>query len=201
MSPSAEPTTNDAPAAAYLVPADLLGENEIIVLALKPSVWFVLVTSLPILASLAVVTAAAYVAKMYYPQTPAPVILFFVVAIGLLRMLAACWQWLGRTYVLTNRRIVCLRGVVKTSVQAEALTEIKRAALAASLAERTCGAGSIFCLTAADAPAADGWEADLPARSVVTWAIIANPHDVHEIVQMAIDRARRMPPTDAAGEQ
>ena len=202
MTPSAEPTSDGAQVAAHLVPADLLEGGEVVILALKPSGWFVLLASLPVLASATVVAGAAYVVDIFHPPTPAPAILSFALAGVCTRAVFACWQWLGRTYVLTNRRIVSLCGLVNTDVQAAALTDVGRAAMAAAWVERILAAGTIFCLGPQDdasGPASAG--ADVPARALVTWSAVAHPQDVLEIVQEAIGRARRGSRPPAADEE
>ena len=61
MSPTAEPTTVAAPGLT-IVPARLLEGGEIVILAVKPSGWFCLLTSLPVLSVALLLTAIAYFA-------------------------------------------------------------------------------------------------------------------------------------------
>jgi len=189
MSPSAEPTSGRAEATAYLVPADLLGEGEIIVLALKPSGWFVLLVSLPVLASSAAVGALAYVVDFFHARTPAGTLLTLCAAVALARVFFACWQWLARTYVLTNRRIVTIRGLVSVQVRAVGLTDLNRAELIASVPERVLGVGSIFCLAGAGPAAVD--QPAAPERDPLAWNAVARPQEILEIIDDAIDRAHR----------
>lgn len=179
MSPSAEPASARAAVAGHLVPANLLTEGEIVILALKPSGWFLFIASMPVLASAAVVAGVAMVTGLLGQSVPREVVYSFCAAIGLLRMTTACWQWLGRTYVLTNRRAVCLRGLVNVRVQAAMLADIGRAELAVSLAERLFAAGSIVFLPIGER---------VPA---VAWSAVARPVDVLEIVREAVGRSGR----------
>ena len=177
MTPSAEPTSQRADIAALLVPADLLSGGEIIILAIKPSGWFVLLASLPWLVPAGIVVALAYVADIYRSGTPVETI-GFICAVGVLgRVTAACWQWMGRTYVLTDRRIVTVRGLIHVRVTAAALCDVRRAVLAAGVAERLVGVASIYCIT------------DSQTTSAVAWNTIAKPDEVHEIVTKTIERA------------
>jgi len=178
MTPSAEPTSQQT-AAVHLVPASLLQDGEIVILAIKPSSWYVLISSLPVLASAAVVAAVVYVVNVYRPATHEGLIWSLCVAVALLRMVLACWQWLGRTYVLTNLRIVSIRGLARVRWDAAALSKVRQAMPAASLPERLVGVGSIYCMVGSDDPPA------------VSWNTVARPAEVHEIVLDAIGRARR----------
>ncbi len=184
MTPSAEPTSH-AEAAAHLIPLGLIEGGEIVILALKPSGWFVFVSSLPVLGSAAVVAAVAYVVGLYHPSSYERVVWWACAAGALIRMVAAVWQWLGRTYVLTNRRIICIRGLVRVHWTAAALADVREVVLAPSIGERLVGTGSIFCLANPEGP---------PGLS---WQTVSRPVEIHEIVLEAVHRARRgkAPPT------
>lgn len=179
MTPSAEPASQRAEVSAYLVPANLLADGEIVILAIKPSSWFVLIASLPVLAAAAVVAAATCLAGLYRHGIPDQLIYSFAAIAAVARLAMGCWQWLGRTYVLTNLRAVCVRGLINAGVTAAALTELRQALLNQALPERILGLGSIYCLAEADAAPA------------VSWNTIANPRQVQEILDEAIRRARR----------
>lgn len=179
MSPSAEPTSQGAEATTHPVPVGLIEDGEIVILAVKPSAWFALIVSLPVLASAAVVGVVAYVVELYHPAMQARLIWPGCAAVALVRMLIACWQWLGRTYVLTNRRVVCIRGLIRVQWAAAALAKVQEAVLTSSIAERIVGTGSIYCL------------ADMAGSAAVAWNTVARPADVHEIVLEAVNRARR----------
>ena len=179
MTPIAEPTAQRADISAYLVPADLLGDGEIIILAIKPSGWFVLLASLPVLVSALVVALIAYIMSIYRSETPAETIICLCAAVALVRVLGACWQWLGRTYVLTNRRIVTVRGLVRVRTSSAALTDVRQALLTEAIGERLFGTGSICCLTASES---------IPA---VVWNTVDKPDMMHEIVLEAVNRSRK----------
>jgi len=164
---------------AQLVPAGLLEGGELVILALKPSGWFVLVSSLPLLLSAGAVAAVAYLMSFSDYFRDPEVVWYFCAAVALLRLMVASWQWLGRTYVLTNRRIVSIRGLVRVQLAAAGLPRVREALLAASLSERVVGAGSIYCLLDPDAP------------PTVAWQTVARPAEVHEVILEAIGRAKR----------
>lgn len=163
---------------ARLVPADLLSGGEIIVLAIKPSGWFILLASLPVIALAVVAAAVTFVVDVYRSGTPAEAVMCLCAVAALIRVTAACWQWLGRTYVLTNRRIVTVRGLIHPRITTAALSDVRRAVLAATVTERLVGVGTIYCLT------------DSENAPAVTWNALSKPTEIHEIVMETIERAK-----------
>ena len=173
--PSAD--TARAQAANYLVPANLLAGDEIIILMTKPSGWFIWLVSGPVAATAALVAAVAIAAAAYGQSVPLEVIETLCAAAVLLRLLGAWWQWLGRTYVLTNRRIITVRGLMRVSVAEAPLAAVAKVELSATLGERAVGAASLYC-TGASGP---------PAR--VVWNTLNRPQEVIEIVNKAVRQA------------
>ena len=78
--------------AAYLVPANLLGADEIIILAIKPSNWFVLLASLPVTAAAAVVAAGAFVVNLHHAPTPLRMIAYACAAAAADGAFAYRWE-------------------------------------------------------------------------------------------------------------
>ena len=178
-------TTPERLVGTHLVPANLLTGGELVILAIKPSGWFVLITSLPILISAAAVSIIAYIVGIYQRNSPTETVLCLCAAVGFIRIIIACWQWIGRTYVLTNRRMITVRGVVRIRISAVKLANISRAILTEHIAERITGTGSIYCLT------------DTKGTPALLWNTISRPVEVHEIIQSAIEHAKRVePPSD-----
>jgi len=201
MSPSAEPASGRAEVSAHLVPANLLGDGEVVILAIKPSNWFVLIVSLPVLASAAVVAAAAYLVDRHHVPTPEHAIFFLAALAATARVAAGCWQWLGRTYVLTNLRVVVVRGLLSVRVTSADLAGLDEAVLAPSLPERLLGVGSIYCLPRrSGGGGSDARKAFSAARAAVSWSTVAGPREVQEVLDDAIRRARRRKPEGPTGE-
>jgi hypothetical protein len=179
MTPSAEETASTRlELAARFLPPLSLQEGEIIVLVLKPSGWLVAVLSLPVVLAALAVTAAAYLMARYRPESPdAAVVVSVAAAVALVRVTLACWQWMGRTYVLTNRRILAARGVLTSRSSIANLADIEQVEVRTLLPEWLVGAGSLVCLGRA-------------ARVSVVWATLAKPQEVLEVVQEYVRRAR-----------
>ncbi len=178
MTPSADSPTVAAPGLT-VVPARLLDGGEVVILAVKPSGWFCLLTSLPVL-TMAVVFVV--VAGLAGPSLPGPLsagaIVLFWVGVSALRLAVACVQWVGRLYVLTNRRILRVSGAFHQEVSQCLLRYVARAVVSASVTERLLGVGSL------------SFESSDPATRQVPWAHISNPLEVQQIVNEAISRAR-----------
>ncbi|MGA2266557.1 MAG: PH domain-containing protein [Phycisphaerae bacterium] len=178
MTPSAEPTTVVAPGLT-VVPARLLDGGEVVILAVKPSGWFCLLVSLPVLLVAVVFVAVAAFAG---PTLPGPggrgAIVLFCAVISTARLGAAWLQWMARLYVLTNRRVLRVSGVIRQEVYHCPLRHIAAAAVSASAAERVLGVGSL------------SFESSVPAAREVHWAHVSNPVEVQQVVNEAISQAR-----------
>lgn len=161
-------------AAERLVPAQLLDGGEIIILALKPSLWYIPLVSLRWLAVAAIlVLASLWSGWAGYTSTLVQVAV--VLALG--RLAYAALQWASRSYYLTNRRVMRIRGVLTVDVFECPLTRIQNTRLGFSLPERLVRAGTITMSTAG---IGDGH---------ASWRTVARPLEVHEQLRAAIDKA------------
>jgi len=99
-----------------------------------------------------------------------------VLAVG--RLIAACCQWAGTLYVLTNRRVLRIRGAIKVAIVGCALTEIRHTAmLTTGLIERIGGIGTLFFQT--DCGNLTGGE----------WLHISRPGEVLKTIDKAVNQA------------
>jgi hypothetical protein len=164
------------PAQALPLPADLLDGGEIIILAIKPSPWFVLFDSTRWL-----IVAAFLVATSEWLTTGVgPVSQTMLVQVAVLlaagRLTAALLRWATRHYILTNRRIIRIGGVLRPDIYVCPLLRIQNTRVSEALHEKLAGCGTLhFGLTDLAAPDAD-------------WYVIAHPHEVHDRVRRAIER-------------
>jgi hypothetical protein len=178
MTPSVEPTTITAPGLT-VVPARLLDGGEVVILAVKPSAWFCLLVSLPVLLTAAAFTAAGYLAARVWsgPLQPTAIALFWA-GVSIVRLVVAYLQWLARLYVLTNRRVLRVSGLFREAVHTCLLRHVARAEVSVSPAERVLGVGSL------------SFQSSDPAARQAHWAHINYPAEVQQIVAEAISRAR-----------
>ena len=179
MSPAADPA-NLAALAGALVPAAVLQDGEAVILAVKPSRWYVLLVSWPVLTLAAVVVAATFVAgRLLNVATDERLMTLLCSAVACARVTLGCFQWQGRLYILTDRRVIRIRGIVREDIFQRPLKRLARMDLAATPPERLlCIASLVFEF---DKPPADG---------DVHWTHLSSPQEVHRAVQEAWNRAR-----------
>ena len=176
MTPSADPA--NAATAETFVPDKLLDEGEVVLLAIKPSGWFVLLVSYPVLVAAALVAAGAYLAGGLFDSARSQqVVLMLAVAAGCLRVMFACFQWVGRLYVLTNKRVMRIRGVMRVDVFTCPLKQIGKVLPSATLLERLLRVGTLqFDISDSNRPQA-------------RWLHVARPAEVYETLLDALRRA------------
>jgi len=168
--------------APWTLPGGLVDGGEIIVLAIKPSMWR------PIFESAAwLVTSAGLAVTMTLLGTPLPGLSLIlsaqiVLLVGLGRLGFAIMRWVPSWYVLTNRRIIEIRGVRRPRIAATPLLQVRNTYVNASGIERMTGTGTItYVITE-------------PHEPPHHWLTVAAPVEVHAHIRRAIENA-----IDAAG--
>jgi len=166
--------------AAAMLPAELLQPHEIIVLLLKPSPLFIVLAPLRALATILVLALGALVlnAQFALGLHRRDIILVAVALIGL-RLFWQFLEWLSRVYVLTDQRVIRVRGVLRVSVFETQLEEIQHTNTQFSIRERIFGLGTVTFATAGT------------GMVEAVWTMIARPLEVHQIVVRTIRRYRR----------
>ncbi|MBM4019122.1 MAG: PH domain-containing protein [Planctomycetes bacterium] len=184
--PSCRPMSGSAPggmeegiAHPRIIAPTLLLPAEIIVMELKPSLWYVAFVSLPVAA------AGLALAILALTTTDLPEslrrwgIVIGVWATGL-RVALGFLQWLGRTYVLTDRRIITQVGVVNVSVETAGLEDIENTFVGQAAAQRLLGIGTLFFRLASAVRCA-----------TLSWDHVPRPAEVHAKVIAQIERWKR----------
>jgi len=177
---SAESATPAAGAKAG-VPQQLLNEGEVVILAIKPSVWFVILNAWPAIAVAAAVMALGYVFLPMFDlglDYPRRTLAMLCVAAVLMQLFISSCQWTGRLYVLTNVRVLRVRGVFRVDVFQCPLRNVRQATLAGTRLERLCGVGTIV------------FDVETPTEEPC-WFHVARPGEVNDMVQEALRKARR----------
>lgn len=164
--------------AADLLPAHLLDGDEIVILAIKPSLWFVVFMSIRWLVAMVLVILVAGWLGYRIPHVNPALIVQAAAALVAARVGFAVLQWVSRLYVLTNRRIMRLTGILNVDLFECQLTKIQNTYLTLAWYERLTGLGTISFATAGTG----GVEA--------SWTNVNNPLELHERVRSAIHRAR-----------
>ena len=162
----------------------ILRDGEEVILTVKPSGWFVLLYSLPVLAPLAVAAAGAFFIQIslgYFSGTVGLMVLLGCLVAAGGQLLLASFRWLGRLYVLTNQRVLRLRGVVRVDVYDCPLSRISEVDVQCASFERIFALGSM------------GFAIDGKVTTGPGWINIAHPHEVAEEVRRAIRRTHEGP--------
>ena len=163
-----------------LVPEGLLDGSELVLLAVKPSLWFIVLRSGSWLIWCATLgTAIWWLSVRDYNPAACKVAAQVVAGAAILRVVVAMFQWAVRLYVLTNKRVMRIKGVLHVDVFECALTKIQNTFQTFSLPERVVRIGSIHLLTAGT------------GSVEAVWQHTANPIEVHKQLREAITRAGR----------
>ncbi|MCE9589298.1 MAG: PH domain-containing protein [Planctomycetes bacterium] len=165
--------------AASMLPADLLQPGEIIVLLLKPSAWFILLVPLRFLAVVALFTMATlWLDNVGATHIGRHDILSLAVLVCAIRLFWQFLEWMGRTYVLTDRRVIRVVGVARIRIFEASLNKIQHTNLTFSLRERFFGLGTISFATAGT------------GFTEAYWVMIPKPVETHQVVITTIERYR-----------
>ena len=161
---------------AALLTGHILRDGEVVLLVLKPSLWFIVFHSMRFAAAVLIITIAA---ELWMPYR---VFLSFGYAGAFLlagRVMWAVLQWMGRLYVLTDLRIVRLSGVFNVDIFDCPLRKIASTRLTRTFREKLWRLGSIEILPADE------------SRPTSAWQTINRPAEVHAKVQATIERAKQ----------
>lgn len=166
--------------AALLLPAQLLQPGEIIILALKPSPLMIVLEPLKQLTVIAFAAAIFATAAQYLGRPElATKVLLGGLAIITARIFWECLEWLSRVYVLTDRRVIRVAGVLRVAVFEAGLEQVQHTEVLLSLRERLFNLGTIAFSTAGT------------ATSEAYWRMVVNPLDVHRTIINTLRRYRR----------
>lgn len=178
------PTASEAPPRASKVtatwttlPGGVVEGGEIVILAIKPSMWRILLDSAPWL-----VTCCLLAGVLTWLGTPVPGLSVAATAqvmllIAFARIALAIVRWIPTWYVLTNRRIIGIRGVRTPRISASPLVDIRNTYLHSSPAEKLARLATItFVFSHSEKPSH-------------IWQSVAKPDEVHAAIRRAIENA------------
>ena len=166
--------------APSLLPANLIQGDETIILLLKPSPLYIVLSSLETLVAIGLVTAAMVWARHFFNIQAYKDDGMIALAMGLAAVRLA-WQamdWLCRTYVLTDRRIVGIEGILRVQLFQTELRNLQHTNVFFSVRERLFGLGTLSFSTSGTA-----WPE-------AYWLMVHRPLAVHRRVIQAMHRYR-----------
>lgn len=151
------PCTPSAGSAAdiALVPQQVLEDGEVVILTLKPSLWLIPLSCWPVAA---VAAAGAVVVNLARPSGSESIVYALCLGAVALKTGLATLNWLGRLYVLTNRRVLTIRGVWRCEVGHCLLEHLREIRAAAAFDERLVRVGSLAFLSSSRATVETSWD-------------------------------------------
>src|SRR5688572_2640966 len=155
----------------------VLQDGELVLLVLKPSVWFVLISASW---TIGLVLIGLLTALVFDEEIPGRASTWVELAVFLIagRIMWAVLHWMGRLYILTDMRILRLSGVFNVNIFDCPLRKVARTRVVRSMRERLLRLGSIE-ITPGDVDCDAG-----------TWNTVANPDAVNDQIVAAINRAK-----------
>jgi hypothetical protein len=162
------------------LPAGLVHDDEVIILLLRPSPLYIVLASAGSLVFIAMIAfGLAYLTKLPWVHWTDQQAFGLGIGLACLRLGWQGLEWWSRLYVLTDRRVIRRKGVLRVMLFEAPLRNIAHTGVFTRVRERVFGLGTIGFATAGS----DGFEA--------FWAMIAQPYDVHRTVTQAIERYGR----------
>ena len=169
-------TVGLAQSAERVAKLGLLNGSEIIILATKPSLWYVLLVSSRWVIILLPFSVAAWLfGQMGWLGGQAQLLLGVALAGMIIRLAFGLLQWQSRVYILTNLRVLRIRGVLRVEMFQCHLLRLKDVSLTAGAAEKLLALGTI------------GLVNDSSAQSAAHWFNIRHPVQVRQQVLKAIN--------------
>jgi len=159
-----------------LLGSHVLRDGELVLLILKPSLWFIAFNSLGFaLATASTAAALALVDHRMHDNFYFESALFVITG----RVMWAVLQWMGRLYILTDQRVLRITGIFGVEVFDCPLRKVVRARMVSTSREKVVGVGSIEIIPADEA---------VPSA---IWQTIAKPKEILERLRAAITRAKQ----------
>lgn len=161
---------------AALLTGHILRDGEIVLLILKPSLWFITFASMRFAAAILIVSIAA---KLWVSNAHVVGSILYAGAFVLAgRVMWAVLQWMGRLYVLTDLRVVRIAGVFNVEISDCALRKVGQTRLSRTFREKLWRLGSVEI-----APIDDSCPPSV-------WQTIKRPAEVQAKIQATVERAK-----------
>jgi hypothetical protein len=161
-----------------LLAKHLLRDGEIVQLMIRPSRWFILLTCLRFLSLVAILISVSVIYMHEHGRDPRRCV---EIGVGIMagRVMWAVLQWMSRLYVLTNLRILSLKGVFNPEIFDCPLRKVARVSSEASVKEKSFFVGTIVIVPQ---------DEQMP---IGTWSIISRPDDILQIIRRSVQNARQ----------
>ncbi|HSV15725.1 MAG TPA: PH domain-containing protein [Tepidisphaeraceae bacterium] len=163
---------------ATLLTSHILRDGELVLLILKPSIWFILLSSLRFVALALILIIGA---KVFNQHLAGPYRGYAEIGATLIvgRLMWGTLVWMGRLYILTDLRILSISGVFNVEVFDCPLRKVARTRLMRGVEDRIVGVGSIEII-----PQDESYPFGL-------WQTVGRPKQVHQQIVATINRAKQ----------
>ncbi|MEA5557612.1 dephospho-CoA kinase [Nodularia spumigena] len=169
----------------YLTP------GERIVLATRPSAWFVLLhaRAMPVFAIMLALIGAGWSRFGLGMLDAGGLLVRIALVIMLLHLAIGVVRWLSRLYVLTERRVIVVAGVFAQQAGDVPLARVQHVVVDRTFVERLLLLGTVGVATAGGGSGGDG--------TIIRWLTVAKPDRIMTTIRSMTDGARQ--PLDDSG--
>jgi hypothetical protein len=150
-----------------LLGSHVLRDGEIVIMILKPSLWFIVFNSLALTVVVAMLMVVAGIIDHHMYD-------HFYLEAGMFVIIGR-----GRIYILTDQRVLRIMGVFSVEIFDCPLRKVVRARMVSSSREKLVGVGSIEIIP---------MEESMPSA---IWQTIARPKEILERLRAAIAKAKQ----------
>jgi hypothetical protein len=165
---------------ASLLERRVLRDGELILLILKPSRWYILLSSLLFAGCVAIIACALHLSFMSQTsQSPSRYFIDAGLFVVSCRIMWAILNWMGRIYVLTDQRILRISGVFSIEIFDCPLRKLARARVVRPFGERLLRLGTI-----------EFYPSD-ETRTGAAWQTVNRPTEVLEHIEAAVRKAKQ----------
>jgi len=159
------------------LPGGVVDGGEIVLLAIRPSMWRSLFDSAPWLVTMVLLAGTLTVLNTQIPGLSPIMTAQVILFVGVARLLLAILRWVPTWYVLTNRRIIDMHGVREPRIWSCPLLNVRNTYLQATAAERMAKLGTLTFVL------------DNPGEGPRHWQSVGRPEEIHAAIRRAIENA------------
>ncbi|MFQ5496203.1 MAG: hypothetical protein ACE5EX_12585, partial [Phycisphaerae bacterium] len=141
--PEAPPRTAETAAPWATLPGGVIDGGELVLLAIKPSMWRPLFESSPWLLMCAALAGALIALNRPLAGLSVTTTAQLIMIAGFIRVGLALVHWIPTWYVLTNRRVIDICGVRQPRILSLALVDVRNTYVHATASERCVRLGTI----------------------------------------------------------
>ncbi|MGA2584422.1 MAG: PH domain-containing protein [Tepidisphaeraceae bacterium] len=171
-----QPGAARATSLATLLANHVLRDGELVLLVIKPSLWFIPFNS-AVFSAITIICAASLAMLNHRMHDRFYIELAFLVIAG--RLIWVTLQWLNRLYILTDLRVLRFSGVFVVDMFDCPLRKVVRTRIVSPPRERFVRVGSIEIIPRDE------------TMPTAVWQTIAKPYEILEQLRAAIKRAKQ----------